>query len=90
MSIYRKPKVRAAEWEEWVKSRLDFWHTQMPYLGVRRLREQLRKEGLSNRQEAHPAIHAGNGDLCGISEAEPLEAQSEAQNFSLSAAQSED
>lgn len=45
-SIYRKPKVHAVEWEEIVKSRLDFWHTQMPYLGVRRLREKLREEGI--------------------------------------------
>lgn len=45
-SVYRKPKGRDMGWEEQIKSRLDDWHTKMPYLGVRRLREQLGKEGL--------------------------------------------
>ena len=43
-SYYYRPKKRpdeAAEREEYVKSRLDYWHTKMCYLGVRRLVKKL-------------------------------------------------
>ncbi len=39
-----KPSAKALEQEEYVKSRLDFWHTKMCYLGVRRLVIKLREE----------------------------------------------
>ncbi len=35
------------EREEHIKSRLDFWHTKMCYLGVRRLRAKLKEDGLN-------------------------------------------
>ena len=34
------------EREELLKSRLDYWHTKMCYLGVRRLRAKLKEDGL--------------------------------------------
>lgn len=46
-SVYYKPKTATVEQqahEEFVKSRLDFWHTRQCYLGVRGLRNKLRKE----------------------------------------------
>jgi putative transposase len=47
-SAYAKPKVpdpAALELEETIKRRLDYWHTQEPCSGVRKLRAHLRKEG---------------------------------------------
>ena len=44
-SFYYEPKELSeqdAEFEELVKARLDYWHTKMCYLGVRRLVTQLR------------------------------------------------
>lgn len=38
------PAEAALEREERIKSRIDFWHTKQCYLGVRRLRDKLRKE----------------------------------------------
>jgi len=46
-SIYSKPSVPTPEdieREELIKSRLDFWHTKMCYLGVRRLVQKLKTE----------------------------------------------
>ena len=46
-SIYSKPSVPTPEdieREELIKSRLDFWHTKMCYLGVRRLVQKLKAE----------------------------------------------
>ena len=46
-SVYYKPAERASEEierEEFIKSRLDFWHTKMCYLGVRRLVRKLKEE----------------------------------------------
>ena len=45
--LYYKSKVRSKEEierEEYIKARLDYWHTNQCYLGVRRLRDKLRKE----------------------------------------------
>jgi putative transposase len=30
--------------EEWIKKRIDFWHTQMPYLGGRKIKAKLENE----------------------------------------------
>jgi len=46
-SVYYKPAeptVEEIEREELIKSRLDFWHTKMCYLGVRRLVQKLKEE----------------------------------------------
>ena len=45
--VYYKPKTPTAEQverEELIKSRLDWWHTRLCYLGVRGLRRKLAKE----------------------------------------------
>jgi putative transposase len=39
-----KPKQEEIEYEELIKSRIDYWHTKMCYLGVRRLKKKLEKE----------------------------------------------
>ena len=41
---YKEPSDEALEREELIKSRLDYWHTKMCYLGVRRLVVKLRQE----------------------------------------------
>ena len=40
-SHYNKPVVRDQTQENRIKDRIDYWHTKMPYLGVRKLRKQL-------------------------------------------------
>lgn len=40
-SFYYTPKEPDRDFENLVKSRLDYWHTKMPYMGVRKLRNQL-------------------------------------------------
>ena len=37
----------ARQLEERIKGRLDYWHTKMPYLGVRKLRDKLKGEGIN-------------------------------------------
>lgn len=39
-----KPKQEEIEYEELIKSRIDYWHTKMCYLGVRWLKKKLEKE----------------------------------------------
>lgn len=41
---YKEPSDEALAHEEHIKSRLDYWHTKMSYLGSRRLAVKLRKE----------------------------------------------
>lgn len=43
-SMYNKPVKPDLERENAIKNRLDYWHTKMPYLGVRKLRNQLQQE----------------------------------------------
>ena len=40
-SLYNKPVQRDTTQENRIKGRIDYWHTKMPYLGVRKLRKQL-------------------------------------------------
>ncbi len=40
-----QPPAEQTEWREQVMARLDYWHTAMPYIGIRKLVEQLQKEG---------------------------------------------
>ncbi len=43
-SVYYTPAEPDRDLENTVKNRLDYWHTKMPYLGVRKLRDKLQKE----------------------------------------------
>jgi putative transposase len=43
-SVYYVPVEPDRERESMIKSRLDYWHTKMPYLGVRKLRRKLQHE----------------------------------------------
>lgn len=43
-SVYYVPVEKDLEHENRIKERLDFWHTKMPYLGVRKLRNKLDTE----------------------------------------------
>jgi putative transposase len=45
-SVYYTAAIADMEREELIKSRLDYWHTKMCYLGVRRLRAKLKEDGL--------------------------------------------
>lgn len=40
-SVYYAPVIKNLEHENKLKERLDFWHTKMPYLGVRKLKKKL-------------------------------------------------
>ena len=42
--MYNKPMERDLERQNALKNRLDYWHTKMPYLGVRKLRDRLQNE----------------------------------------------
>lgn len=43
-SVYYTPVRPDRERENMIKNRLDYWHTKMPYLGVRKLRIKLQQE----------------------------------------------
>ena len=43
-SVYYTPVEPDLELENTIKNRLDYWHTKMPYLGVRKLRDKLQNE----------------------------------------------
>jgi len=43
-SIYYTPSKPDRERETVIKSRIDFWHTKMPYMGVRKIRTQLQEQ----------------------------------------------
>jgi putative transposase len=43
-SFYYTPVERDRDRENEIKNRLDYWHTKMPYLGVRKLRKQLQEQ----------------------------------------------
>jgi len=42
-SVYYTPVEPNRDFENLVKHRLDYWHTKMPYMGVRKLRDKLQK-----------------------------------------------
>jgi putative transposase len=43
-SVYYVPVEPDRERENAIKNRLDYWHTKMPYMGVRKLRNRLQKQ----------------------------------------------
>ena len=43
-SVYYTPAEQDRARENEIKNRLDYWHTKMPYLGVRKLRNRLQVE----------------------------------------------
>lgn len=43
-SVYYVPATKDLEHENQVKERLDYWHTKMPYLGVRKLKIKLNEQ----------------------------------------------
>ena len=46
--MYRElkdPDKEARLEEERIMSRIDYWHTKMPYMGSRRIKDKLREEG---------------------------------------------
>jgi len=45
-SVYYTPAIANMERDELIKSRLDYWHTKMCYLGVRRLKAKLAEDGI--------------------------------------------
>ncbi len=45
-SVYYTPTIADMERDELIKSRLDYWHTKMCYLGVRRLKAKLAEDGI--------------------------------------------
>lgn len=49
-TLYYRPAAPSLEHQERelrIKARLDYWHTKMPALGARKLKEKLRVEGIA-------------------------------------------
>lgn len=66
-TVYYKPaepSEEQREHEEALMARMDYWHTEMPYLGTRKMVQQLQNEGhavgrkLVRRLMAQMGIHA--------------------------------
>jgi putative transposase len=57
--IYRKPASKGTEREERIKMRIDYWHTQMPYLGARRLRSKLKDDDKELKRNGKEPMKAG-------------------------------
>jgi putative transposase len=57
--IYRKPAGKDTEREELIKARIDYWHTKMPYLGVRKLRNKLREDDKERKGDGEEPMKAG-------------------------------
>jgi putative transposase len=51
-SMYRKKAEPDMEREDRIKGRIDYWHTKMSYLGVRRLRDKLREDDRADEAAA--------------------------------------
>ena len=45
-SFYYNPVPKDIEKEEYIKSRIDYWHTKMCYAGARKLKKLLEKDGI--------------------------------------------
>ena len=45
-SFYYTPAQKDIEKEEHIKSRIDYWHTKMPYLGIRPMRKKLEEDNI--------------------------------------------
>ena len=45
-SFYYNPIQKNTEKEEYIKSRIDYWHTKMCYAGARKLKKLLEKDGI--------------------------------------------
>ena len=52
-SLYRKHVEPDREREHMIKSRLDYWHTQMPYMGCRKLRDKLNEDEELKKANIH-------------------------------------
>jgi len=56
---YRKPATKDTVREERIKARIDYWHTLMPYLGVRKLRDKLREDDKESKEDGEEPMEAG-------------------------------
>lgn len=63
--IYRKPAGNDTGREEQIKARIDYWHTQMPYLGVRRLRSKLKDDDKELERNGKEPMKAGRKLIAG-------------------------
>ena len=57
--IYRKPAEKDTKREDQIKARIDYWHTQMPYLGARKLRNKLREDDRELKEQGEAPMKAG-------------------------------
>ena len=52
-----EPAEKALEREEYIKSRIDYWHTKFCYIGHRKIKESLyRKTGLQSAESLSDVI----------------------------------
>lgn len=63
-SVYYTPAIADMEHEEHIKGRLDYWHTKMCYLGVRRLKTKLEGDGIHIGRKLIRRYMEGMGIYC--------------------------
>ena len=66
----KSPDEEAIERKERIMGLIDYWHTENPTWGARKIRVLLRNDGYFG-----PEVHARDGNLSGLPQAEHLEAQ---------------
>ena len=62
-SVCYAPVEPDRNFENIVKNRLNYWHTKIPYTGVRKLRNKLQNESYYSRTQANQTIHGCVGYL---------------------------
>jgi hypothetical protein len=90
-TLYYKPKEpqeTAIEREEYIKSRIDYWHTKFCVFGHRRIREKLRRR-YPDWKKACQTIYGRNESVYGLSEAKSFQASKECSKNAVSSEKSE-
>lgn len=70
-----EPPDKQREYEETLMARIDYWHTEMPYLGTRKIVQQLQKEGHAVGRKLVRRLMAQMGDSCAVSQGKPVKTQ---------------
>ncbi len=84
-----EPAEKALEREEYIKSRIDYWHTKFCYIGHRKIKEKLvQEDGICNRQKTCQTLYDGNEYLSSLSETQSFKARKEQFKISVSAEKS--
>ena len=84
-----EPAEKALEREEYIKSRIDYWHTKFCYIGHRKIKEKLvQEDGIAIGRKLVRTLYGGNEYLSGLSEIQSFKARKEQFKISVSAEKS--